>query len=256
MSADVQLPKGWRLTHADETGSTNTDALNAAKTGDAGNHWFTAGRQITGKGRQGRAWVSEPGNLYATALLIDPAGLPQISTLPFVAALALYAALSRLDGMAHHELRLKWPNDVLVNGAKVSGILLEADHLADGRVAIAVGFGVNLVHHPDPALYEATDLKSLGMSIGPMNMLERLSAELAALLEAWGRGLNFGTIRPEWLRHAKGIGESVRVNLPGRVVEGLFKDIDMDGCLLLVHKDGSHERISAGDVFFPQYSGE
>jgi BirA family transcriptional regulator, biotin operon repressor / biotin---[acetyl-CoA-carboxylase] ligase len=249
------LPKNWLHTHLDETGSTNADALNAARAGDSGDHWFTAGRQLSGKGRQGRTWISEPGNLYASALLIDPAPVSHISTLPFVAALALHAALSGLDGMGRHELRLKWPNDVLVNRSKVSGILLEIDHLPDGRSAIAMGFGVNLAHHPDPALYTATDLKSLGLSIEPIDMFGRLSAELAAVLEAWDSGRGFAAIRHEWLRHAHGIGEPIRVNLPGRTVEGIFRDIDMDGCLLLVHKDGNQERISAGDVFFPQHTG-
>lgn len=255
MALVVPLPKSWRHSHTAETGSTNTDALASGRAGDAGYHWFTAGRQISGKGRQGRAWVSETGNLYASALLIDPADAARMSTLPFVAALALQGALSGLEGMSRHEMRLKWPNDVLVNRAKVSGILLEADHLPDGRVAIAIGFGVNLAHHPDPAFYTATDLKELGLSIEPMAMFERLAVEFDAILDAWDRGRKFAVIRHEWLRHAQGIGEPIRVNLPGRVIEGIFKDIDMDGCLLLVHKDGNQERISAGDVFFPQHPG-
>jgi BirA family transcriptional regulator, biotin operon repressor / biotin---[acetyl-CoA-carboxylase] ligase len=255
VALEVLLPKGWSHIHVDETGSTNADALNAARAGISGHHWFTAGRQLSGKGRHGRVWVSEPGNLYASALLIDPADAARISTLPFVAALALHAALSGIDGMGRQELRLKWPNDVLVNGSKVSGILLEIDQLTDGRAAVAIGFGVNLAHHPDPALYTATDLKLLGLSINPMQMLERLAAELDAMLEAWDRGRRFTAIRQEWLRHARGIGEPIRVNLPQRTLEGTFADIDMDGCLVLVHIDGKHERISAGDVFFPQPSG-
>lgn len=239
----------------DETGSTNADALNAARAGDGGDHWFTARRQLSGKGRQGRAWISEPGNLYASALLIDPAPVSRISTLPFVAALALHAALCCLEGMDRHELRLKWPNDVLVNRSKVSGILLEIDRLPDGRAAVAVGFGVNLAHHPDPALYSATDLKALGLNVEPIAMLGKLAAELAAVLEAWDNGRKFAAIRQEWLRHARGVGEPIRVNLPGRTLDGIFRDIDMDGCLLLVHKDGNQERISAGDLFFPQPSG-
>lgn len=255
MTPLVTLPKGWSHTHVDETGSTNTDALNAARAEINGQHWFTAGQQRAGKGRQGRVWVSEPGNLYASALLIDPADASRISTLPFVAVLALHAALSSLDGMGRHGLRMKWPNDVLVNGSKVSGILLEIDHLPDGRSAVAIGFGVNLVHHPDPSLYTATDLRSLGLKVGPMVMLERLAAELDAVLEAWDRGRRFAAIRKEWLRHARGIGDPIRVNLAHRTLEGTFADIDMDGCLVLVHKDGRQERISAGDVFFPQQSG-
>ena len=255
MEPVISLPKGWQQTHVAETGSTNADALIAARAGDPGQHWFSAGRQVSGKGRQGRQWVSEAGNLYATALLVDPAPVSHLATLPFVAALALHAAIANLDGMARHDLRLKWPNDLLLNGAKVSGILLEVDHLRNGYPAVAIGFGVNLAHHPDPALYAATDLNSLGIEIEPMAMLVRLAAEFDAVLTAWDRGQKFPAIRHEWLRHARGIGEPIRVNLPGRSVDGTFADIDMDGCLVLVHKDGRQERISAGDVFFPQPSG-
>ena len=124
-------------------------------------------------------------------MLVDPAPVSHLATLPFVAALALHAAIAGLDGMARHDLRLKWPNDLLLNGAKVSGILLEVDHLQDGHAAVAIGFGVNLAHHPDPALYSATDLKSLGIEVEPMAMLERLAAEFDAVFNAWDRGRKF-----------------------------------------------------------------
>ena len=216
---------------------------------------MTAGRQVSGRGRQGRVWISEPGNLYATALLIDPAPIERIGTLPFVAATALHAALADLPGMQHHELRLKWPNDLLVNRSKISGILLESDRLHDGGIAVACGFGVNIAHHPDPALYTATDLAALAIKAAPEDVFIRLADSFDAVLNAWDHGRGFAAIRHEWLSHAKGRGEPVRVNLAGSSVEGIFEDIDMDGCLLLRHRDGTIQKISAGDVFFPQSFG-
>ncbi len=226
-----------------------------ARAGAAGKLWLTAGRQVSGRGRQGRVWVSEPGNLYATALLVDPAPVERISTLPFVAAVAMHAALAALPGMERHQLRLKWPNDLLVNGSKISGILLESDRLRNGGIAVACGFGVNIAHHPEPALYTATDLTELGVKASPQDVFARLADSFEAVLKAWDHGRGFAAIRHEWLSHAKGRGAKVQVNLAGSSAEGTFEDIDMDGCLLLRHRDGTKQKISAGDVFFPQSFG-
>jgi BirA family biotin operon repressor/biotin-[acetyl-CoA-carboxylase] ligase len=255
LNLQYNLPHGWRHRHLDETGSTNADVLADARAGDPGKLWLTVGRQVSGRGRQGRVWISEPGNLYATALLIDPAPIERIGTLPFVAAAALHAALAGLPGMAHHQLRLKWPNDLLANSSKISGILLESDRMKNGGIAVACGFGVNIAHHPDPALYTATDLAALAIKVTPQEVFIRLADSFDAVLNAWDHGRGFAAIRHEWLSHAKGRGEPVRVNLAGSSVDGIFEDIDMDGCLLLRHRDGTVQKISAGDVFFPQSFG-
>jgi BirA family transcriptional regulator, biotin operon repressor / biotin---[acetyl-CoA-carboxylase] ligase len=217
--------------------------------------WVSAERQVSGRGRHGRVWVSEPGNLYASALLVDPAPAVRISTLPFVAALALHSALSGLPGMARRDLKLKWPNDLIADGSKISGILLESENLDNGSIAVACGFGVNIAHHPEPALYTATDLSALGIKASPQDVFTRLADSLDAVLNAWNHGRSFAAIRHEWLSHAKGRDEPIRVNLGGSVIEGIFEDIDMDGCLLLRHRDGTIQKISAGDVFFPQSIG-
>lgn len=181
--------------------------------------------------------------------------MERIGTLPFVAAVALHAALTQLPGIEPVRLQLKWPNDLLANGAKVSGILLESDRVKDGSIAIACGFGVNIAHHPDPALYTATDLGELGVKAEPQDVFACLADSFAEMLQAWDHGRGFAAIRQEWLINAKGRGEAVRVNLAGSSVEGIFEDIDMDGCLLLRHRDGTIQKISAGDVFFPATSG-
>jgi BirA family transcriptional regulator, biotin operon repressor / biotin---[acetyl-CoA-carboxylase] ligase len=242
---------GYRHDERGETGSTNADALTAARAGDPGKLWITATRQISGKGRQGRAWVSEPGNLYASLLLIDPArDASALGTLPLAVALAVHGTLAVLPGMPRHDLKIKWPNDILADGKKISGILLESTTLEDGRLAVAIGIGINIAHHPDPALYQATDLTQLAITISPEGLFPRLASTMSATIEAWDHGRGFPQIRAEWLRLARGQGEMITVNLPNGAIQGRFDDIDGEGRLVLTLQNGQTRSISAGDVFF------
>lgn len=251
MQRTIQGLPGWRLTELDETGSTNADALAAARSGDPGKHWFRAARQMQGKGRQGRPWVSERGNLYASLLLIDPAqDMEKLGTLPLAVACAVHGALASLPGAGRHEFRIKWPNDILANGKKISGILLESVALEDGRLAVAVGIGINCTHHPDPAMYQATDLAELGFETSPEALFPHLASTMAATLDAWNQGRGFPQIRAEWLRLARGLGEKITVNLPTGPLEGVFEDIDGSGRLVLRLQNSEIRHISAGDVFF------
>jgi BirA family transcriptional regulator, biotin operon repressor / biotin---[acetyl-CoA-carboxylase] ligase len=241
----------WRLTEFDETGSTNADALAAAKSGDSGKLWIRAARQIQGKGRQGRPWISERGNLYCSLLLIDPAhDLEKLGTLPLAVACAVHGTLASLPGAGLHEFQIKWPNDILANGRKISGILLESLALEEGRMAVAIGIGVNCAHHPDPALYHATDLAELGLETSPESLFQHLASNTAVTLEAWNHGKGFPQIRAEWLRLARGVGGKITVNLPIGPVQGVFEDIDATGRLVLRAQNGETSFISAGDVFF------
>jgi BirA family transcriptional regulator, biotin operon repressor / biotin---[acetyl-CoA-carboxylase] ligase len=248
------LPQ-WRHRHLDETGSTNTDCIEAARAGDHGDLWITAGRQVSGRGRLGRQWVSEVGNLYASALILDAAPPARLSTLPFVSALALHATLSEKSGLDPKRIKIKWPNDILIDGSKISGLLIESEVLANGAHAIACGFGVNVAHHPDAAQYPTTDLKTLGIAITPDTLFHRLALNFASILDIWNRGKGFAKIREEWLRHAKGIGEPITVNLPNEQLHGTFIDIDAQGCLVFAGSMGEERIISAGDIFFPAQKG-
>jgi BirA family transcriptional regulator, biotin operon repressor / biotin---[acetyl-CoA-carboxylase] ligase len=243
---------GFRHEARGDTGSTNADALAAAHAGDAGMLWITATRQNKGKGRQGRAWVSEPGNLFASLLLIDPArSAAALGTLPLAVACGAHAALAGLPGMARHDLKIKWPNDILADGKKICGILLESAVLEDGRLAVAIGIGVNCAHHPEPALYQAVDLAKLGIDILPDTLFPILASSVAAILDAWDHGRGFPQIRNEWLRLARGVGGAMSVNLPDGAIHGRFDDIDGQGRLVLTLQNGQTRFISAGDVFFP-----
>ena len=242
---------GWRLTELDETGSTNADALAAAKSGDQGKLWIRAARQVQGKGRQGRPWVSERGNFYCSLLLIDPAhDLEKLGTLPLAVACAVHGTLASLPRAGKNDFRIKWPNDILANGKKLSGILLESLASEDGRIAVAIGIGINCAHHPDPALYQATDLAELGLETSPEALFPHLASTMAETLGAWNYGRGFPQIRAEWLRLARGVGEKITVNLPSGPLEGIFEDIDAAGRLVLRLQNSEIRHISAGDVFF------
>ncbi len=226
-------------------GSTNDEAMARARSGDPGHLWITAQEQTSGKGRLGRQWVSAPGNLYASLLLIDPAPPAFAPRLGFVAGLALARTLAPLLGDA---VRLKWPNDAVVEGAKIAGILLEATQTSDARLACVIGIGINCAHHPRDLPYAATDLASLGISTRAEDVFASLARELALVLEIFDEGRGFGAIRAAWLGYAAGLGEPIRVLRAGQSLEGLFNGLDANGRLLLQTQEGL-QTIDAGDVF-------
>jgi BirA family biotin operon repressor/biotin-[acetyl-CoA-carboxylase] ligase len=246
----IEYLPGWRHLALEDTGSTNTEAMRLAREGDPGRLWVTARRQIEGRGRRGRPWVSEAGNLYASLLLLDPGAPSAIAALPLVAALGVYRALKPLFVRTPQALAIKWPNDILVDGAKINGILLESGQIAGGRLAVVIGCGINCRHHPSDTLYRATDLAACGLDVGPEEMFRRLAPAMAETLAQWDRGAGFGAIRDDWLRAARGIGEAVTVSLPQGRITGTFENIDGDGYLCLLLPDGRRERIPAGDLFF------
>ena len=234
-------------------GSTNVEALRAARDGDPGRLWVTATRQTAGRGRRGRTWVSEQGNLYASLLLVDPCAPGRLGDLPMVCCVALADAVEATTGRLGW-VSLKWPNDLLVDGAKISGILLESEARADGRLVVAAGFGVNCSHHPGDAAYATIDLAALGYRVTPDDLFDRLAAAMASRLHEWQAGCGFGTIRASWLRRCVGLGAPVTVRLPDREIEGIFRALDEDGRLLLETGSGMMT-ISAGDVFFGTGAG-
>ncbi|MCJ8143133.1 biotin--[acetyl-CoA-carboxylase] ligase [Ancylobacter sp. A5.8] len=228
-------------------GSTNIEAL--ARANGPAPCWFVAERQTTGRGRRGRPWSSEPGNLYATLLLVDAAPLIRQPELCFVAALALHDAVRAVTGIDPLRIGLKWPNDVLIDGGKLAGILLEATLLPDGRGATVIGFGVNCAHNPPDTPYKAVNLAGAGFPTSPDALLAALDAAMQERLAQWARGAGFAEIRDAWLRRASGIGRPVLVRLGERETSGVFEALDASGAMLLRRSDGAREIINAGDVF-------
>jgi BirA family transcriptional regulator, biotin operon repressor / biotin---[acetyl-CoA-carboxylase] ligase len=241
---------GARLIAYEEIDSTNAEAIRLARAGETGPLWLTAKKQHAGRGRRGRTWVSQPGNLYATLLLIDPSPPDLAPQLSFVAALALHDAVVDAAVAIGPRLSLKWPNDMLCGGAKLAGILVEGEGRGPlGPLAVAIGIGVNCAHHPDGTDFPATDLHAEGVAVSPEQLVLSLSATMVQRLRQWEHGEGFATIRTDWLKRASGLGCDIRVRLPDREVIGTFKDVDASGRLLLQPANGGVEAISAGDVF-------
>ncbi len=249
---------GYRLAAFDTIGSTSAEALERARAGDPGRLWVVAREQTAGHGRRGRPWQTARGNLAASLLLTVPAGQPKSATLGFAAGLALADAISAcapdialkmaLDDAAGPvgRLRLKWPNDVLVDGAKVAGILLEAVSGA----GVVVGVGVNVERAPEGVPYPATSLAACGTKVTSEELFMALSAAWVEQEQLWDCGRGFPVIRQNWLSHAAGLGSPIAVSVGGETFRGAFETIDEEGRLVVRAADGSARSIAAGDVHF------
>ncbi len=256
------LSRGYRLEGFDTIGSTSSEALARARAGDAGRLWVVAGAQSAGHGRRGRAWQTPPGNLAASLLLIAAPGEALPATLGFAAGLALESAIGACaPGLsiriaadraedARVRVRLKWPNDVLVDGAKVAGILLEAATVPGGPNGIVIGMGVNVRHAPEGVPYPATSLDACGAETRAERLFEELSDAWVAQQELWDLGRGFRAVRDRWLDRAAGIGAPVAVRIGEDVLRGTFETIDEEGRLVVRRADGSAQSISAGEVHF------
>ena len=231
------FPVERMITTIAETGSTNADLLDAARTGAPEGLWLRAERQMGGRGRAGRTWLSPPGNLYASTIVRLHPGEPEAATLALVAAVALDEIAS---AYAPGKLQIKWPNDLMAAGSKLAGILLER-----AGDAVVIGFGVNLAHHPENLDRPTASLAALGGGVpDPAVFLTDLAEAFARWLGRW-RGEGLVPVRARWLQRAHPIGSALRTTEG----DGLFEGLDQDGALLLRRADGRIETIRAGDVF-------
>jgi BirA family biotin operon repressor/biotin-[acetyl-CoA-carboxylase] ligase len=233
----------------DELDSTNAEARRRAEAGEGGPVWITAARQTSGRGRRGRAWSTETGNLAATLLTTTDAPPAEAAQLSFVAALAAADLADTCLGPG--AARLKWPNDVLVFGRKAVGILVESGARADRRLWLAVGIGINLAHAPVDVDRPATSFAEhmAGRPPEPLDALEVLATRFEAWRKLWATQ-GFAPIAEGWTSRAHGMGEPCEARLPNRTVSGVAEGLDADGALRLRLQDGTLERITAGDVFF------
>lgn len=231
-----------------ETGSTNEEARRRAESGERGPLWIRADRQTAGRGRRGRSWIGLSGNLFCTGLYgldVRPAEAAQLS---FAAALAVAELCETVADPV--QVRVKWPNDVLIAGRKAAGVLLESGAAPGGGLWLAVGVGVNLAAHPDDAERPATHLGVHGSAPDPQTAMERIAAAFERWRSRWAEA-GFAPIRDAWLTRAYGIGERCEARLANETVSGVFADLEADGSLRLDLAAGGRRYISAGDVYFP-----
>ncbi|OYZ13752.1 MAG: biotin--[acetyl-CoA-carboxylase] ligase [Sphingomonadales bacterium 28-64-96] len=227
------------VTHLTEVGSTNDWLLARAEALPDG-YWVITDRQTAGRGRRGRVWNDGAGN-FMGSVLVKADG--QVQQLSFVAALALHDALAALTGQPAR-FTLKWPNDVLLDGTKCSGILLERQ-----GEALVIGMGVNLAHHPTSTERPATSLAAAGLPVPmPAALLDELAAAFRHWRETWAAH-GFAPIRTAWTARAAGVGSRIVARLGNESPEGLFTGLADDGALLMQLDDGTTRAIHAGEVF-------
>jgi BirA family biotin operon repressor/biotin-[acetyl-CoA-carboxylase] ligase len=238
LSAD--WPAGVARIVVHETGSTNADALAAEPPA-----WILAHRQTAARGRAGRRWASPEGNFAASLALRADLPADRAALYSFVAALALHDVLTALTS---RPLSLKWPNDVLLDGGKVAGILLESVGSTNRLDRLVIGFGVNLARVPDGVSEAALPPVALGLDIAPEAILDRLAPAFAAREEIF-RKEGFAPVRDAWLARAAWLGERVTARTPREIRQGVFEDIDASGALVLGTPSG-RDTVAAADVFF------
>lgn len=243
----IILPTGIRLHIFEALDSTNAEALRRIEAGAQPIEVIWAREQTAGRGRDGRSWVSPPGNLYATFVVRAEPGRPS-PQLAFVAALAAGDAILALCAPPC-DLRYKWPNDILISGRKAAGILIECSTGKRGHDRLAIGIGINVEHVPDGTAWPATCLRAeTGAAVTVEALLERLAETFAARLESW-RKEGFPRLRADWMARAFGVGERLSARLPGGAVyDGTFHELDPDGALVLDLGAQGLRSIPAGEV--------
>ncbi len=247
--SSLELPPFYHPVYFERLASTNDEAKHRAEEGTPEGLLIVAAEQTQGRGRRGRGWASPPGNLYCSLLL-----RPRVP--PAEAALAGFcAALAIAESVGHFarrpEVRLKWPNDVLVAGAKVSGILLEASSSGGAAVDwLVIGMGVNLANKPEGVGIAVTCLAEHCPAPTATDFLSSLAPNLLAWLERL-RAEGFAPVRGAWLAAAQGLGERVQARLPAETINGIFRELDDRGGLIMDLDGGGRRVIQSGEVFFP-----
>lgn len=246
----ISLPEGYRSIFFDTLDSTNAEALRQASSGERSGLWIWSGDQQAGRGRSGRTWESLPGNLFCSLLLKPTCRMAVAPQLGFVAGIALHNTISGLQSRDTTSVcQLKWPNDLLLNGKKAGGILLESRLQADGCSTVVIGIGLNVTTYPREATYPATSLAQEVIDTTSENALRRLAHHCDTWIKTWNNGAGFSLIRDEWLDRSLAIGSPMTLKLPGKTLEGGFGGLDQDGALILTMKDGGKKHVTAGDVF-------
>lgn len=246
--AFVSLPLGYRLYTFDVVTSTMDEAHQLAQQGEPEKTLVVAGRQTKGRGRRGRPWISAPGNLHLS-LIFRPKGTLDLCTpFSFILCLAIGHSLHKILPPSL-PVFYKWPNDIVVSGAKIGGVLLEAETTTTtGAVKWLIGgVGVNVVDAPKECPFPTISLKDMGINIKSKDLLLPFCLELQSLLTLW-RSEGFSAIRALWLKQAYGLDTPLVVQGVHQIIKGVFSDLDTDGSLILKTASGEKKKILTGDI--------
>jgi len=252
------ISAGYGLAAFDQIGSTNAEAMSRARDGERGPIWFVTTEQTAGRGRRQRAWIAPRGNLASSVLEVMDVSPAVAATMGFAFGLAHETALQRVSVEANLRLAgsdqlkylLKWPNDILVRGQKLCGLLVEAEAVTGGGLAVVAGIGTNVVAAPEGTPTPAISLATLGVNVGAEELFAALSDAWVEFRGIWDKGRGFAEIRKLWLERAFGLGERVAIQTGDAVVEGTFDTIDEAGCLIIRTAEGKRAAVTAGEVYF------
>jgi BirA family biotin operon repressor/biotin-[acetyl-CoA-carboxylase] ligase len=241
-------PDGYTVTRLETAGSTNDVAKEAAAKGAADGAVYWTPHQTAGRGTHGREWETPPGNLAVSILKRPDLPMRFAAQAALVTAVAVAEAVEQ-TGVHAGRIRLKWPNDVMIDGKKVSGILLEGQAAGSAVDWLVIGTGINVVHHPANTRHPATDLAEAGLV---RSADEMLPAYLAAFDKWWGRWLryDFQVIQTAWAaRTLHKRGDEIRLSQGKETIHARYKGLAPDGALVVVGQDGLEKHVVSGEIF-------
>lgn len=251
--AHPPLINDYHLLSYDVIDSTNEEAKRLAEGGGSHGAVIWAKRQTAGRGRMGREWVSPEGNLFVSILLAPEMDLSHCSQLSFIAAVATAETLEAMVSEPK-DISCKWPNDILLRGKKLGGILLESFVIKHEEGAekrwLTVGVGINIDSYPEHVMYPATCLREAGVElVSAKIVLSRFIFNFIHHYDAW-REKGFKPIQKAWLKRAYNVGKPIEVMMGDEAIAGTFDTIDEQGQLLVKLANGKIQPVHAGDVFF------
>ncbi|EJF77995.1 biotin-[acetyl-CoA-carboxylase] ligase [Candidatus Bartonella washoeensis Sb944nv] len=252
--SDFAQKQGYTVESYGTVDSTNLVAQRKAQTCHKGYHWVVAQEQSQGRARRGRKWSSPKGNLYSSLLLTDDIVHQTAAQLGFVAGVSVVEAVKQFikkdEKQTNSIVSLKWPNDILLGGAKSSGILLEIFKLPSQQYALVIGIGINVKYNYEDAPYPTSSLKNVGLHVDAEQLFTVLTEYFSKNYLLWKQSGGCDVIRKKWLLYSAHLGQHVKIINDEKIIEGIFDGLDNDFNCIIKQKSGQHAIITAGDVHF------
>lgn len=251
--SDFSRKQGYIVESYESVDSTNLVAQHKARAGHHGYLWIVAEEQTQGRARRGRAWCSPKGNLYSSLLLIDDIVHSTAAQLGFVAGVSMVEAVKQFikdEEQISGIVSLKWPNDILLKGAKSSGILLEIFGLTSQKYALVIGIGMNIKHHYKDAPYPTSSMNNIGLDVDSKQLFMVLAECFAENYFLWKQIGGSNIIREKWLSYCAHLGQHIKMINGEEIIEGIFDGLDCDFNCVVKQANGQKAIITAGDVHF------
>ncbi|WP_330167565.1 biotin--[acetyl-CoA-carboxylase] ligase [Bartonella grahamii] len=251
--SDFAQKQGYTVESYETVDSTNLIAQRKAQAGHKGYLWVVAQEQSQGRARRGRTWSSPKGNLYSSLLLIDGIVHQTAAQLGFVAGVSVVETVKQFikdEKQTNDIVSLKWPNDILLGGAKSSGVLLEIFKLPSQQYALVIGIGINVKYNYEDAPYPTSSLKDIGLHVETEQLFTVLTECFSKNYLLWKQSGGCDIIREKWLLYSAHLGQHVKIINDEKVIEGIFCGLDNDFNCIIKQKNGQQAIITAGDVHF------